>query len=71
MKTFLLGLFTDALGRPEPKIVLGFPMLVAATVDLLITRDLAVFAALSALGATLMSGAAVADARIDSQNVGA
>ena len=64
---YLLGLITDAKGRPEPKMILGIPILVAAVVDLLIRRELAVFGALSGLGVALVSGAAIADASIDAQ----
>lgn len=65
MRDFLHGLFTDAKGRPEIKVVLGVPIILAAVVYGLVSRDWGGFATVSAFGVGLLGGAAVADAAID------
>lgn len=65
MRDFLRGLFTDAKGRPEIKVVLGVPIILAAVVYGLASRDWGGFATVSAFGVGLLGGAAVADAAID------
>jgi hypothetical protein len=65
MREFLKGLFTDAKGRPEIKIILGAPIIVAAVVYGFLSRDWGGFATVSAFGVGLLGGAAVADAALD------
>jgi hypothetical protein len=64
MKT-LLSIFYDAAGRLEPKMILGIPILIAAVVYGMISRDWVGFGAVSALGLGLCGFTALADAGID------
>jgi hypothetical protein len=60
--------FTDARGRPEIKMILGVPILIAAVVYGFKTGDWkSGFLALSGLGVTLVGGTAIADGFNDSR----
>lgn len=68
MKAFFVwlgGIFTDALGRPEVKMMLGVPAFVAAIVYVITTRDLAVAGFVAGNALTLMGFTAAADHKID------
>jgi hypothetical protein len=73
MKFFdwLREIFTDALGRPEVKMILGVPTFLAAIVYVMITRDLAVAGFVSANAISLMGFTALADAGIDRAQIAA
>ncbi len=70
MKWFL-GMFTDALGRPEPKMVLGVPTVVTAVVFGVVTRDWVGFGALFGAGCTLCGFSALADHKVDMAKIAA
>ena len=65
MKAFIKGIFTDALNRPEVKMMLGVPTFIAAIAYVLITRDLAVAGFVAGNALTLMGFTALADHKID------
>jgi uncharacterized membrane protein len=58
-------IFTDALDRPEIKNILGVPIIIAAVVYGLVTRDWVGFGALFGAGSGLLVATTVADAKID------
>lgn len=57
--------FTDALGRPEVKMVLGVPTFLAAIVYVFATGNIPVAGFVAANALTLMGFTALADAAID------
>lgn len=68
MKAFLKwlgGIFTDALGRPEVKMILGIPCFILGIGYVIATRDLAVAGFISGNAVTLMGLTAYGDAQID------
>lgn len=68
MKKFFAWLgqvFTDALGRPEVKMVLGVPTFIAAIVYVFWTGNIPVAGFVAANALTLMGFTALADAAID------
>lgn len=65
LKAFLNQVFTDSAGRPEVKVVLGVPLVLAAAIYLLAGGDLARFGALSGVGLSLLGVTAAADASYD------
>ena len=65
IKASFAQVFTDAAGRPEVKVVLGVPILLAAAIYLLAGGDLARFGALSGVGLSLLGVTAAADASYD------
>lgn len=58
-------IFTDAMGRPEVKIILGVPLAIAAVIYGMISRDWAGFNSLSVFAGGLLGVTAIADALID------
>ena len=63
--TALSHLVTDAKMRPEIKLILGIPILVAAVVYGMVSRDWIGFGALSGVALLLFGITAAADAKID------
>lgn len=61
----LAHLVTDAKMRPEVKLVLGIPILVAAVIYGIASRDWFGFGALSGVALVLLGITAAADAQID------
>jgi hypothetical protein len=64
MKEFLkkLGdMFLDQAGGVDEKRVLGIPIILAAVIYLMVTRDLAVFAAIAGLGTGLLGVSVLGD----------
>mgnify|MGYP000949876716 CR=1 FL=1 len=61
----LAHLVTDAKMRPEVKLVLGIPILVAAVIYGIASRDWVGFGALSGVALVLLGITAAADAQID------
>ena len=61
----LSHLVTDAKMRPEIKLVLGIPILVAAVIYGIASRDWVGFGALSGVALVLLGITAAADAQID------
>lgn len=68
---WLGGIFTDALGRPEVKMILGIPCFITGIVYVISTRDLAVAGFISGNSITLMGFTAVADHKIDVAQIAA
>ena len=62
---FVKEISTDALGRIEIKNVLGIPIIIAAVVYGICSKDWVGFAALFGGGVSLLTGTAIADAHID------
>jgi hypothetical protein len=58
-------IFTDALGRPEVKMILGVPTFIAAIVYVFVTGNIPVAGFVAANALTLMGFTALADAAID------
>ena len=71
MKTFFKEIFTDALNRPEVKMILGIPIAIAAVVYGLVARDWIGFAALSGFAASLIFATTAGDAAIDKAQIAA
>lgn len=74
MKAFLKwlgGIFTDALGRPEVKMMLGVPLIIVAVVFGIITRDWVGFGALSGFAVSMLVTTAAGDAVIDKAQIAA
>jgi hypothetical protein len=67
MKDFIRGLFTDALGRPELKAVLGFPIALGAALYGALSRDWEGFMALAGFSMALLGVTAYADAKNDAK----
>jgi hypothetical protein len=73
VKAFIKGMYTDALGRPEPKMILGTLYLFADLVYAVycaVSKDawnLPLFSGVAAVGGSLMGLTAVADAFVDSK----
>ena len=61
----LAHLVTDAKMRPEVKLVLGIPIMVAAVIYGIASRDWVGFGALSGVALVLLGITAAADAQID------
>ena len=61
----LSHLVTDAKMRPEIKLILGIPILMAAVVYGMVSRDWIGFGALSGVALLLFGITAAADAQID------
>jgi hypothetical protein len=62
---FIVEIFTDAKGRPEIKVILGVPILIAAVVYGISSHDWVGFAALSGFAVSLLTATTIADAQID------
>lgn len=76
IKKFFIGLwnviieiFTDANKRPEIKNILGVPIIVAAVIYGIISRDWVGFTALSGFGVGLLFGSTIADAKLDATKI--
>ena len=65
LSVILSHCFTDAKMRPEVKLVLGVPMMVAAVVYGIASRDWIGFGALSGVALFLFGLTTAADAKID------
>lgn len=68
MRAFIKALFTDALDRPEPKMVLGIPMVIATVVYVMISKELAIAGFLMGTALALIGVTAVADAKNDTRS---
>jgi hypothetical protein len=68
---WLGGIFTDALGRPEVKMMLGVPLAVTAVAYGMGSRDWIGFGALAGVALTLMGITAGGDAVIDRAQIAA
>lgn len=65
MKEFFKQIFTDALGRPEIKMILGVPMFIGAIAYGIVARDWIGFGALIGTALGLMGLTTLGDAVID------
>lgn len=65
MKKFFIEIFTDALGRPEVKMILGIPAFIVAVVYGAIVRDWIGYAAIMGTALTLIGFVTAGDAAID------
>ena len=70
MRSLLKQCFTDALGRPEPKMMLGVLVLIVAVVYGIWKRDWEGFKCLAGTGLILVGATTVADAKIDHDSMG-
>lgn len=69
MKKFIKECFTDTLGRPEPKLILGIPVVIFSIVYLVWKHDLNGSIYIGSLGTTLVGGTAIADSFNDSRRL--
>jgi len=65
MQNLLKHIFTDALGRPEIKTILGVPIAIGAVIYGMISKDWAGFDKLAIFAGGLLGVTAVTDALID------
>lgn len=66
---WLGGIFTDALGRPEVKMMLGAPLVIVSVVYGIATRDWIGFGALSGFAVSMLITTAAGDAVIDKAQI--
>jgi hypothetical protein len=61
MKKFIIECFTDTKGRPEPKMLIGIPLILFSVVYLIWKKDLQGAIYIGGIGTTLVGGSAIAD----------
>lgn len=69
MLLFIRELFTDSLGRPEPKLILGIPLFIVAVVYTIITKNLSVGGFFMGTALSLLGVTAVTDALNDKRSI--
>jgi hypothetical protein len=58
---FIVECFTDVRGRPEPKMIIGIPLIIYSVVYLVTEKNLQNAIYIGGLGTTLVGGTAVFD----------